>query len=38
MALLRRAGIEVEGVTRGLDHGVWASFKCGTCASEALGD
>lgn len=23
------AGIKAEGVKRGLDHGVWASFKCG---------
>ncbi|KAI9768969.1 MAG: hypothetical protein M1840_004565 [Geoglossum simile] len=28
MSLLRGAGIEVEGVKRGLDHGIWASFKC----------
>ncbi|KAH0538225.1 hypothetical protein FGG08_005194 [Glutinoglossum americanum] len=28
ISLLRGAGIEVEGVERGLDHGVWASFKC----------
>jgi len=28
MGLLRSNGIEVEGVKRGLDHGVWASFKC----------
>ncbi|KAL5363881.1 Extradiol ring-cleavage dioxygenase, class III enzyme, subunit B [Aspergillus floccosus] len=26
--LLRNAGINAEGVKRGLDHGVWASFKC----------
>ncbi|KAJ5305836.1 hypothetical protein N7508_004851 [Penicillium antarcticum] len=26
--LLRDAGINAEGVKRGLDHGVWASFKC----------
>ncbi|KAG2418939.1 hypothetical protein HFD88_002042 [Aspergillus terreus] len=26
--LLRQAGINAEGVKRGLDHGVWASFKC----------
>ncbi|KAI9838922.1 MAG: hypothetical protein M1819_004130 [Sarea resinae] len=25
---LRDAGIEAEGVKRGLDHGVWAGFKC----------
>ncbi|KAF9887958.1 hypothetical protein FE257_009480 [Aspergillus nanangensis] len=25
---LRKAGINAEGVKRGLDHGVWASFKC----------
>lgn len=24
------AGLKAEGVKRGLDHGVWASFKCGT--------
>ena len=29
MSLMRQNGIEVEGVKRGLDHGVWASFKCG---------
>ncbi|KAJ5123058.1 hypothetical protein N7448_009155 [Penicillium atrosanguineum] len=27
--LLKEAGIESKGVKRGLDHGVWASFKCG---------
>jgi 4,5-DOPA dioxygenase extradiol len=27
--LLKDAGIAAEGVKRGLDHGVWASFKCG---------
>jgi 4,5-DOPA dioxygenase extradiol len=27
--LLKDAGIEAKGVKRGLDHGVWASFKCG---------
>jgi aromatic ring-opening dioxygenase catalytic subunit (LigB family) len=26
---LKEAGIEAKGVKRGLDHGVWASFKCG---------
>ena len=26
---LSSAGIKGEGVKRGLDHGVWASFKCG---------
>ncbi|KAI9754501.1 MAG: G2-specific serine/threonine protein kinase [Chaenotheca gracillima] len=26
--LLGEAGIKAEGVERGLDHGVWASFKC----------
>jgi aromatic ring-opening dioxygenase catalytic subunit (LigB family) len=26
---LKDAGIQAEGVKRGLDHGVWASFKCG---------
>ncbi|KAL2007426.1 hypothetical protein VTN00DRAFT_8864 [Thermoascus crustaceus] len=25
---LKDAGIKAEGVKRGLDHGVWASFKC----------
>ncbi|KAJ5542809.1 hypothetical protein N7535_005233 [Penicillium sp. DV-2018c] len=25
---LKNAGIAAEGVKRGLDHGVWASFKC----------
>lgn len=28
IAAIRKAGIEVEEVERGLDHGVWASFKC----------
>jgi 4,5-DOPA dioxygenase extradiol len=27
--LLKAAGIKAEGMRRGLDHGVWASFKCG---------
>lgn len=27
---LKEAGIDAKGVKRGLDHGVWASFKCGT--------
>jgi aromatic ring-opening dioxygenase catalytic subunit (LigB family) len=29
LRLLGEAGIKAEGVKRGLDHGVWASFKCG---------
>lgn len=29
LELLKSAGIEAQGVKRGLDHGVWASFKCG---------
>ncbi|PLN86136.1 aromatic ring-opening dioxygenase LigB subunit [Aspergillus taichungensis] len=28
LGLLNQAGIKAEGVKRGLDHGVWASFKC----------
>ncbi|KAH0559879.1 hypothetical protein GP486_003599 [Trichoglossum hirsutum] len=28
MSLLKKAGIEVKGVDRGLDHGVWVIFKC----------
>ncbi|KAJ5600508.1 hypothetical protein N7450_001575 [Penicillium hetheringtonii] len=28
LAALTGAGIEAKGVKRGLDHGVWASFKC----------
>ncbi|KAE8146774.1 Extradiol ring-cleavage dioxygenase, class III enzyme, subunit B [Aspergillus avenaceus] len=28
LGLLGEAGIKAEGVKRGLDHGVWASFKC----------
>ena len=28
LELLGKAGIEAEGVRRGLDHGVWASFMC----------
>lgn len=27
---IKDAGISVHGVKRGLDHGVWSSFKCGT--------
>jgi len=27
---IQDAGMKAEGVTRGLDHGVWTSFKCGT--------
>lgn len=34
IAALRKAGIEVEEVQRGLDHGVWASFKCGKFISH----
>lgn len=29
LGALGTAGIKAEGVKRGLDHGVWASFKCG---------
>ncbi|PLB49292.1 aromatic ring-opening dioxygenase LigB subunit [Aspergillus steynii IBT 23096] len=28
LGLLGNAGIDARGVKRGLDHGVWASFKC----------
>ena len=28
LQLLQNAGIKAEGVRRGLDHGVWASFSC----------
>ncbi|THC97102.1 hypothetical protein EYZ11_003420 [Aspergillus tanneri] len=28
LGLLGKVGIKAEGVKRGLDHGVWASFKC----------
>lgn len=28
LRLLEKAGIQGEGVRRGLDHGVWASFAC----------
>jgi hypothetical protein len=31
LSALKEAGIKAEGVKRGLDHGVWASFKCGKC-------
>lgn len=31
LGALGDAGIKTEGVKRGLDHGVWASFKCGKC-------
>ncbi|KAI9716777.1 MAG: hypothetical protein M1812_005117 [Candelaria pacifica] len=34
MSSLSNAGIEVEGVKRGLDHGVWASFKCAFAPDE----
>jgi aromatic ring-opening dioxygenase catalytic subunit (LigB family) len=27
---IQDAGIKVKGVERGLDHGVWSSFKCGS--------
>lgn len=30
MNLLEKGGIKTEGMRRGLDHGVWASFKVGT--------
>jgi hypothetical protein len=36
MSLLKEAGIEVEGVSRGLDHGVWASFKCGEWLADGM--
>lgn len=29
IAALKGAGIKVDEMRRGLDHGVWASFKCG---------
>lgn len=29
IGLLTEAGIEAKGVTRGLDHGVWAGFHVG---------
>lgn len=32
---LKEAGIKAEGVKRGLDHGVWASFKCGMYPVQA---
>ncbi|OXV07420.1 hypothetical protein Egran_04817 [Elaphomyces granulatus] len=28
LGALKEAGIKAQGVTRGLDHGVWCSFKC----------
>ncbi|KAF3490701.1 extradiol ring-cleavage dioxygenase [Arthroderma uncinatum] len=28
ISLIHSAGMKAEGVTRGLDHGVWVSFKC----------
>lgn len=31
---IREAGMKAEGVKRGLDHGVWASFKCGTSSRD----
>ena len=30
LGLLGEKGIEAQGVKRGLDHGVWAGFKCST--------
>ena len=30
---LKSAGIDVEEVERGLDHGVWAGFMAGECLS-----
>lgn len=29
ISAIQGAGMKAEGVSRGLDHGVWASFKCG---------
>lgn len=29
ISAVQDAGLNAEGVKRGLDHGVWASFKCG---------
>lgn len=37
LGLLQSAGIEAQGVKRGLDHGVWASFKCGMCTEQRNG-
>jgi len=34
MDLLIKAGIRTEATTRGLDHGVWASFKVGKSQSQ----
>ncbi|KAI9697447.1 MAG: hypothetical protein M1836_004725 [Candelina mexicana] len=34
MTSLSDAGIQVEGVKRGLDHGVWACFKCAFAPDE----
>lgn len=34
LGLLNKAGIKAEGVKRGLDHGVWASFKCGKFSAD----
>ncbi len=31
ISLLSKADIRAEGVTRGLDHGVWSGFHVGTC-------
>lgn len=33
---LNDAGIDAKGVERGLDHGVWASFKCGQFPESRL--
>jgi 4,5-DOPA dioxygenase extradiol len=35
IAALKGAGIKVDGMRRGLDHGVWASFKCGMYLESA---
>ncbi|KAI9795306.1 MAG: hypothetical protein M1835_006021 [Candelina submexicana] len=34
MTSLSNAGIQVKGVKRGLDHGVWACFKCAFAPDE----
>lgn len=36
LGLLGQAGIRAEGTRRGLDHGVWAGFKCSMCALLCL--
>ena len=33
--VLQSAGIQVKPVSRGLDHGIWTSFKVGECHKQS---